>query len=1050
MLKCTHDDSKNIVSQEANMKRVLFILTLIALIVMTRPSPILSAPLAPEATTFVRVPAAAYNAADLHAVRAIDYDTFVWAEVMTGDLTRLRSTDLPYQVIADPFTLDLGGQRFDTRRGAPTLSAGWDAVGADGPDLHLVQFVGPTRDAWLDRLHRDGLEIVQYIHPFTYIVWGEIGARETAARADEVHWTGDFAPAYRVQPQWRNLPDEVVRVDVLLYRRADTETALRAIEALGGRRVDGGVLNDIFEIAGFDISGAQLQAAAQVPSVYSIQLEPTGGGLRGEMSNQVSVGNINGDGDAFPGYQAWLAAAGVDGSGVIIANVDNGVEETHTDLAGRMVSCAGSTCGGTTEPVNSHGTHTAGIMVADGTSGTTSNGFLRGLGMAPGANLVEQLYSPFYTDPDGMLLLMGESYDNGASISGNSWGPSGTAQGYDNDTMQVDIGVRDADPDTPGNQSLNYVLSIMNGYGGYQSQGTPDEAKNIFSLGSTYLRSGTYSIDDLSFNTAHGPALDGRTIPHMVAPGCSVDSTVLSDTHGLMCGTSMASPHVTGAAALFFQYHRALFGIDPSPAMVKAAFLPVAHDLAGNRDADENTLGHPFDYKQGWGRLNAAAVLSPTVPVMYFDNPTILTETGAEWSEQLSTADPGEPVRMMLVWTDAPGHGLGGTTPAWNNDLDLVVESGSATYYGNNFSGGWSQTGGSTDYRNNTEGVFLGPTPPVRFTVRVVASNINSDGIPNSGDGTDQDFALVCYNCQIPLEFTLTAEPEVIDVCAPGVTTATISVGETPTYTHPVTLSIPSTPDGITATVTPITIVPTETATLTVVVGAEVVENDYTLVISGTGEGGSTYADEVLLQVSTCPPAAPALLSPADGALGIPLEASFAWASSPQAQSYRLQVDTTPHFSAPTVDAHAITNTNYTLDSALVEGVCYFWRVAGDGACGEGEWAFPRHFSTAPAVVEQSPVVLAVTPRTGPVGLEMPIEITGQDFVSSPLARLGETWLLSTTRVSSTTIEAVVPLTLTPGSYDLVLVNGDCQRAVLTDAFLVFGDQVYLPLVLRE
>jgi hypothetical protein len=102
----------------------------------------------------------------------------------------------------------------------------------------------------------------------------------------------------------------------------------------------------------------------------------------------------------------------------------------------------------------------------------------------------------------------------------------------------------------------------------------------------------------------------------------------------------------------------------------------------------------------------------------------------------------------MLVWTDAPGHGLGGSTPAWNNDLDLVVEVGGDTYRGNNFNAsGWSQTGGTADDRNNTEGIFLGPTPPGSAVLKVVAANINSDGIPNEGDATDQDFALVCYNC---------------------------------------------------------------------------------------------------------------------------------------------------------------------------------------------------------------------------------------------------------------------------------------------------------------
>ncbi|MEZ6083693.1 MAG: hypothetical protein R3E58_07060 [Phycisphaerae bacterium] len=51
-----------------------------------------------------------------------------------------------------------------------------------------------------------------------------------------------------------------------------------------------------------------------------------------------------------------------------------------------------------------------------------------------------------------MLTLMYDSYANGALLSGNSWGPAGTPRGYDDDTMQVDIGVRDSSTSTPGNQ----------------------------------------------------------------------------------------------------------------------------------------------------------------------------------------------------------------------------------------------------------------------------------------------------------------------------------------------------------------------------------------------------------------------------------------------------------------------------------------------------------------------------------------------------------------------------------------------------------------------
>ena len=100
----------------------------------------------------------------------------------------------------------------------------------------------------------------------------------------------------------------------------------------------------------------------------------------------------------------------------------------------------------------------------------------------------------------------------------------------------------------------------------------------------------------------------------------------------------------------------------------------------------------------------------------------------------------------MLVWTDAPGAGLGDATPAWVNDLDLTLSANGQDYLGNQFgSDGLSASGGTPDFMNNTEGIFLSNISSGTFTFTVTAANIAGDGVPNSGDATDQDFALVVY-----------------------------------------------------------------------------------------------------------------------------------------------------------------------------------------------------------------------------------------------------------------------------------------------------------------
>ena len=496
----------------------------------------------------------------IETVYSSDYGSFIWLVLPETERSVVETVAQPRRITAEPFVLTLGGRRFDPLVGDPhSITRQLPTKAPEAEDLYLVQFWGPTHNVWLADLEQSGIRVVQYIHPFTYVVWGSAEDLGGVSRSADVRWTGPFAIEYRVLPRWRELPTDRIDVNVLYFRGGDVPAAAVAFEGLGATVSGWRSINDVWQIVRLSVAGDRLLDVAAVGGVYSVQPVPTDGGLRAEMSDQACANNLDDAGLAFPGYLVWLGEVGVDGSGVIMANVDGGVQDDHPDLVGRIVSCTGTTCGG--GATDSHGTHTAGIMAADGSSATVDGGgFLRGLGVAPGASLVEQVYSPFYTQPGGMTLLIADSVKNGASLSNNSWGPSGFPLGYDSDTLQVDVGVRDADQDLAGNQPLSYILSIMNGYGGTSSQGTPDEAKNIVTIGSTQMQYPDLSqipeINNLSSTSAHGPALDGRTIPHLVAPGCRVDSTVPYDTYSTNCGTSMASPHVSGAVALFIEQRR--------------------------------------------------------------------------------------------------------------------------------------------------------------------------------------------------------------------------------------------------------------------------------------------------------------------------------------------------------------------------------------------------------------------------------------------------------------------------------------------------------------
>lgn len=733
---------------------------------------------------WLRIDTSGASALAARSPDAIDYDGFVW--MPASDAPATVSGDGVVRVV-DPFAMRIGDRLVDPARLPADAGPWYGGESSAGSDFRLVQFRGPIQRKWLAALAEAGIEPVQYLHPFAYVVWADAAAMRRAEELPAVRWTGAFAPAQRA-PAALDPAGITGGRSMALLRADDAVRARAAIVAAGVEAGPPRRLNDRFAVIEIEAGPARYRSLASLPGVFAVQPIAPDGGPRGEMAAQSIVGGYEPDVDGpgglagpvvFPGYDLWLEALGLDGSGVIVSIIDGGVRDTHRDLVGRMVPCLGSrgSCGSSDDD---HGTHVAGAVAGRPLlralpGATDATGFLRGQGVAPGAELVEQLYGPFLDSGsgsaggmavDGMLDLFADASDSGAALANNSWGPAGTPRGYDIPTMQVDMIVRDADPATPGAQSVLPVWSVMNGFGDAagpcapSSLGSPDEAKNLLAVGSTGLRAPTggqrFEIFDLSANSAHGPACDGRRVPHLVAPGCFTDSTLgQSDSaYGLFCGTSMASPVVAGAAALFVQQYRAARGATPSPALTKAVFTAAARDLAGYRDADGAALGHRPDRKQGWGRIELAAVVDPSRALATVDQSFVLRATGQGWRWSVLPEDPAHPVRIMLAWTDAPGPGTGGATPAWVNDLDLDVDVAGSRYRGNAFDPvtGWSLAGGAPDPRNNLEGVMLSPAQHRGETleIRVLAANLAADALdpwnPAPAE-TRQDFALACFNC---------------------------------------------------------------------------------------------------------------------------------------------------------------------------------------------------------------------------------------------------------------------------------------------------------------
>lgn len=438
---------------------------------------------------------------------------------------------------------------------------------------------------------------------------------------------------------------------------------------------------------------------------------------------------------------------------------------------------------------------------------TDAAGYSYELGVCPFVRLgASVIFDPVdFTFPD-YADLQSRAYQSGARISANSWG--GAVDGeYDVDAQIYDALVRDAQPSASaaaaaGNQQMVLVFAAGNAGPDWATLDSPGSAKNVITVGaSENVRSlqpasggtdGTgsdgcdtsdadaNSATDVAVFSSRGPCADGRMKPDLLAPGSHVTGGVpqsgIPDPAGLgssaacfdasaVCGlvnsggqgnaanffpqgqefytvssgTSHATPAVAGACALLRQdfINRGLN--PPSPAMTKAFLVNSTRYLTGAGGHDSL-----WSAAQGMGAVNLGRAFDG-VPRILRDQQNSDKFTASGQTRRITgiVNDPSLPFRVTLAWTDAPGSTTGS---AYNNDLDLVVTIDGVSYRGNVFNGAYSTNGGSADYRNNMESVFLPAGASGSFAVSVMAANINSDGVPNEAPALDQDFALVIYN----------------------------------------------------------------------------------------------------------------------------------------------------------------------------------------------------------------------------------------------------------------------------------------------------------------
>ncbi|MFJ4696485.1 S8 family serine peptidase [Streptomyces sp. NPDC088766] len=284
---------------------------------------------------------------------------------------------------------------------------------------------------------------------------------------------------------------------------------------------------------------------------------------------------------------AWQA--GYTGKGVTVAVLDGGVDANHPDLVGKVADSRNFTTSSETRDIVGHGTHVASIIAG---SGAASGGKYKGV--APDATLVSGKVCPDRGCEDSALL------------AGMQW----AAVEKKATVVNISIGGGDAPALDPLEEAVNtlteqtgtlFVIAAGNSGSGRYSLNSPGTADAALTVGAVD------KSDKLASFSSRGPRLgDDAVKPDLTAPGVDIVAaraegttmgTPVDDHYTSASGTSMATPHVAGAAALLAQQHPDWGAGRLKPALTASA--KVASGLSV--------------FEQGAGRVDLTRALVQTV-----------------------------------------------------------------------------------------------------------------------------------------------------------------------------------------------------------------------------------------------------------------------------------------------------------------------------------------------------------------------------------------------------------------------------------------------------
>jgi len=280
---------------------------------------------------------------------------------------------------------------------------------------------------------------------------------------------------------------------------------------------------------------------------------------------------------------ASLWNEGIFGQNVIVGVVDSFVDTSHVQLTGRIAYNTGEipgngidddhngyvddyagyaflSGGSSAEKVSDHGTHVSGIIAAEHGKGPAK-------GMAPGAQIIP---APFIDSVNGgsigdAILAMQYASSRGAKIINASWGGAPCMESLKNAFLELN--------------KKGVLVVVAAGNDGLDLDYNPDYPA-AFNLPNQITVAAAAPSDTMIYWSN-----SGFDLVHLAAPGVDILSTITKNRTGLMSGTSMAAPFVTGAAALLWSDRPQAQAAD-----IKAALLRSV-DVDPNRQYKVQTLG---------------------------------------------------------------------------------------------------------------------------------------------------------------------------------------------------------------------------------------------------------------------------------------------------------------------------------------------------------------------------------------------------------------------------------------------------------------------------